>query len=258
MLNHFKGFYGYRMPVNRRKGLRLIAVSVVMLLFFQFACLIKKKSRAPLMPSSPIRVAFLPFNVSEDNKDLRWTALASPILMAKVSERAQDLVAIPFWESMPVAIQSAGASRIFTEASAESAASWLSAKWSIVGDLSPVPKNRISMYVDFIPSRGHEVPFRYMRTRRLEHIGAGFPLAFTQFLRYLAVRPPQKAKNDDLSMISMKPLAEALDREYGWFVSAEPGKAQEIVADLALKDDRLARLLFNPSVYPVLTKRNND
>jgi hypothetical protein len=59
-------------------------------------------------------------------------------------------------------------------------------------------------------------------------------------------------------MISMKPLAEALDREYGWFVDAEPGKAQEIVADLALKDDRLARLLFNPSVYPVLTKRNND
>ena len=79
-------------------------------------------------------------------------------------------------------------------------------------------------------------------------------MAFIQFLRYLSAGSLKPVKGEESSMISIKPLAEALDREYGWFVSADPGKSQEIVADLALKDTRLARLLFNPSLYPVLSQ----
>jgi hypothetical protein len=251
MLNHFRKPCGYRAAAYKLNGVHLLVASAMILFLVQSACL-KKKSKVPITPSSSIRIAFLPFNVPENNKDLRWMALANPILMAKVSERAPDLVAVPFWESMPVAIESAGASRIFTEASAGSTATWLSAKWSAVGDISPAKKNRISLIIDFIPARGNEVPFRYMKARRMEYLGEGFPLAFTQFLRYLSMRPLEQAKDGNLNLISMKPLAEALDREYGWFGEADPGKAQEIVADLAHRDRRLAELLFNPSVYPVL------
>ena len=53
----------------------------------------------------------------------------------------------------------------------------------------------------------------------------------------------------------MKTVAEALDREYGWFVEAEPGKAQEIVEELMRRDGRLARLLFNPKIYPQLNTK---
>jgi hypothetical protein len=253
MLNHFGMPRDYHIAAHKPRAFRLLVFFAVIMLSVQFACL-KKKSKVPITPSSPIRIAFLPFNVPEENKDLRWVALACPILMAKTSERASDLVPIPFWESMPVAIESAGASRIFTEASAGSAAAWLTAKWSTTGDVSPAKRNRISLIVDFMPSKGNEVPFRYMKTARMEYLAEGFPVAFIQFLRYLSAGSLKPVKGEESSMISIKPLAEALDREYGWFVSADPGKSQEIVADLALKDTRLARLLFNPSLYPVLSQ----
>jgi hypothetical protein len=254
MLNYFMGPHNIIKPVYTTKSLRLLAASVVILLLVLSAC--SKKSKAPIAPSSPLRVVFLPFNVPENSKDLQWVAMASPILMSKVCEFAPDLVAVPFWDSMPVAIESAGASRIFTDESAQSAAGWLSAKWAIMGDISPGRRKSISLIIDFIPSRGNEVPFRYMKTAKMEYLGSGYPVAFTQFLRYLTIRPLQHSKSEDLSMASLKPLAEAVNREYGWFADAEPGKAQEIVADLALKDSRLARLLFNPSVYPVLKKND--
>ena len=83
---------------------------------------------------------------------------------------------------------------------------------------------------------------------------ARLPDAFNQFLRYLTAKPfdPREAKFQ--TMTAMKSLAEALDREYGWFVEANPGKAQVVVAKLASSDEWLARFLFNPSLYPVLAQ----
>jgi hypothetical protein len=98
------------------------------------------------------------------------------------------------------------------------------------------------------------VPFRFAKAGKIDSIGSVLPEAFSQFLRYLTARPLLPAKKGLQPMTSMKNLAEALDREYGWFVQADPGKAQKAVSELALTDARLARLLFNPSVYPVLAQ----
>ena len=84
--------------------------------------------------------------------------------------------------------------------------------------------------------------------------GRSFNEATRQFLRYLAIKTIKPVKYNEPSLDSVKELAEALDREYGWSVDAEPGKAQDIVARLAASDEHLARILFNPSLYPVLAK----
>ncbi len=250
MLNHLRKPDECRTSDYAPYGLRLLVVSVLILILIQSAC--GKKGRAVFSPASPSRMVFLPFNVPEGQKDLQWAALAAPVLLAQVCKRAPDLEAVPFWESMPVAIDNAGTSRIFTDESAESAASWLSAEWGIMGEISPARKNRVAFIVDFIPVRSKQVPFRYMKTGRMDSVADGFPTAFTQFLRYLAGRPLEKKKGGYPQMSSMKALAEALDREYGWFVEAESGKAQEIVEELMRTNEDLARFLFNPNIYPQL------
>jgi hypothetical protein len=58
-----------------------------------------------------------------------------------------------------------------------------------------------------------------------------------------------------MAMTASRDLAEALDREYGWFVDAEPGKAQDVVAKLLLTDEHLAKSLFSPTLYPGLTEK---
>ncbi len=236
------------MPVS---AYSLLGALVILSLFFQPAC--SKKSKAPVAGIGPTRVVLLPFNVSVGNADLKWASMAAPIVLAKVSERASDLVVIPLWETMPTAIQAAGASRSFTEESASSVAAWLSAKWSIMGDLSP-GKRGILMTADFIPAKSNQVPFRYLKIGQTDSSGFNFTEAYRQFLRYLVAKPLESAKGNEPSLASMKALAETLDREYGWFVEASPGKAQEVVTELARTDGRLARLLFNPSLYPSLSQ----
>lgn len=250
MLDHQTMPEKSRTTAYASRGLSLLIALVLMLAFLQSAC--GKKSKAAFTPPAPARIAFLPLNVPENQNDLHWVALATPILLAQISKRAPDLEAVPFWESMPVAVESAGASRIFTDASAESAASWVSAEWGTIGEVSTASRNRISLIVDFIPARSTQIPFRYMKTRRIDTIAEGFPNAFTQFLRYLAVRPLGKERAPHPELSSMKTLAEALDREYGWFVEAEPGKAQDIVDDLLQRNEQLARFLFSPKTYPQL------
>lgn len=237
--------------LNRPNGLRLLVVSALILIFFQSAC--GKKSRAVFSPAEPARVAFLPLNAAEEQKDIQWVALAAPVLLAQICERAPDLQAVPFWESMPVAVDYAGASRIFTDASAESAASWLSAEWGTMGEVSPAPRERISFIVDFIPVGSKQIPFRYMKNGRPDTISEGLPNAFTQFLRYLTAKPLEKTRKSNPKMSSMKEIAEALDLEYGWFVEAQPGKAQEIIERLVREDkEDLARFLFSQKTYPQL------
>ncbi len=251
MLND-KGSHYCRIPASAHFfSLILLVTSAV--LISQSACFFKKKVNPQPVSLSPVRVVLLPFTVPQNDKDLRWAALAAPILMAKVGEHAQGLDIVPLWESMPTAINAAGGSRTFTEQSAANIATWHAAKWTVWGELAP-SKNGYSVTVDFIPSRSNLVPFRYLKSGKLDSIGAGFYDAYSQFLRYLVSKPLEPARTSDFTLTSMKDLAEALDREYGWFVEAEPGKAQDAAANLLRSDEALARSLFSPALYPLLAK----
>jgi hypothetical protein len=252
MLNRPKWSCCRWIPFFGNCSLSLPIVMGVLLLFSQSACL--KKHRVPSVSAGPTRIALLPFDTSTENKDLRWTAMAGPILMAKASENAPDLVVIPLWQTMRTAIASAGASRSFDEDSAASTANWLGAKWSILGSIKP-NKTRASLMIDFIPGKSNQVAFRYIKTTDMNSFRQAFHEATRQFLRYLSAKLPEPMKGNQLDLNSIKDLAQALDREYGWFEDADPGKAQEIVAGLARSDERLAQLLFDPALYPVLAQK---
>jgi hypothetical protein len=193
-------------------------------------------------------VVFLPFHTSEGNKDLQWTALAIPIMMAKISERASALEPVPLWEVMQTAIEAAGNSRSFTDESAANVASWVAAKWSVIGELTSTGKS-VSLTVDFIPAKSNLVAYRYMKTGNLDSVGPNLRVAFEQFLRYLAAKPLDARSEKLQNLTSFRKLAETLDREYGWHVAAQPGKAHEMVSSMARSDERLARFLFSPTLY---------
>jgi hypothetical protein len=223
----------------------------LLLLVSQAAC--SKKNIIPGVPAGPIQVALLPFETPAENKDLRWTAMAGPILMAKASEKAPDLVVIPLWQTMTTAIASAGASRSFDQTAAAATTDWLGAKWSILGYIKP-DKSRASLMIDFIPGGSNQIAFRYMKKISMDLFEQAFFDATRQFVRYLSANPPEPMKIDGMNINLVKDLAKALDREYGWFEDADPGKSQDIVAELARLDEHLARLLFNPALYPILAK----
>jgi hypothetical protein len=238
---------------STRPALFLIAIFGVLLLVYQSGC--AKKSKPAVSATSTVRLVLLPFNVSSEKAELRWTALAGPILIARVSALSQDLDVVPLWQSMPATMEAAGASRVLTEESAATVASYMSAKWSTLGEFSPAPRSgKISMIIDFIPAKPSQVPFRYMKSDRLDAVESSVPEALNQFLGYLVAKPLDSTKKLPRSFTSLQGLAEALNREYGWFVDAEPGKAQEVVSNLAQSDALLARALFNPSLYPALAE----
>lgn len=239
-------------------GLRVAAVMVGLILLIQPACLFKKhKTAAPQVTPTIVRIVFLPLNIPNENADLRWLSLAVPVMMAKVSESAPDLEPVPLWEVMPVAVEAAGASRSITAEVAAYIASRLTAKWATEGELSPA-KGGVHMTVDFIPAKTTLVAFRYEKELSIDSLGGRFQEAFEQFLRYLVARPMTKGDSRSLDANSMKEIAEALDREYGWFVAADPGKFDKVVTELARTDSRLARLLFNPSLYPSMGTPASD
>lgn len=228
-----------------------IALAALLLALSQPAC--SKKSKAEPVITSPVRIVLLPFNVPAGNKDVQWAALAAPILLAKTGQQAKDLDIIPVWQTMPTALQAAGSSRTLTVESAANLATWMSAKWALLGELTP-SKNGVSVVIDFIPAKSNLIPFRYVKSGKLDSIGADFRDAYNQFLRYLVAKPVEPSRKD-ANLASVKDLAEAFDREYGWFVEAEPGKAQDAISPLMGSDERLAQSLFNPSVYPSISPK---
>ena len=240
------------MQISAHGGILVFLALVLSSGLFQSAC--GKKNKVAIAPVTGVRIALIPLNVPSGKADLRWAALATPVMMAKVSEYAKDIEVVPLWQSMPISLEAAGKSRSITQDSAAYVASWLGVKWSAMGEISPT-KSGVSIMIDFIPDRDTQVPFRFMKSGTMDDIASKIPLAYNQFFYYLGARrltPPGK-KLPELS--SMKGLAEALDREYGWFVEAEPGKAEKVVADLAATDARLAQLLFNPTLYPALARK---
>jgi hypothetical protein len=192
-------------------------------------------------------------NIPQGNTELRWVSLATPVLMAQVAQGAPDLEPVALWESMPAALQSLGDSRTITADIAELVATRLTARWATQGDLRPA-SDALSIRVDFIPSRSTLVPFRYEKEGSIDELDPHFREAFDQFLRYLIVRPLMEEKIQPLDAQKLKEVAEALDVEYGWFEPAKPGEAGKIVEDLAHSNPGLARILFSPTLYPLLGK----
>jgi hypothetical protein len=243
---------GRRMLSHARGGLLVIAAAALLISACQSAC--SKKSKATAVAPSDVRTIILPMNVPAGVQDLRWTAMAGPILMGIIVERARDLQVVPLWESMPTAIEAAGVGRSFTPDTAAAAAGWLSAKWAVMGDISTT-KTGVHMVLDFIPAKTGTVPFRYTKSGSIDDAGARISDGFVQFAYYLTIRPLEPPKKKLPAMTSLKKLAEALDREYGWFVEAGPGKAQAVVSELAGSDPQLARFLFNPGLYSTLAAK---
>ena len=207
------------------------------------------------MPTTPVRIAFLPFNTPEGNEDLRWVSMAMPVMMAKVSEKAKGMDPVPLWETIQFAIESTGGSRTVTPESATYVANWLNAKWSAIGNLSQEKKDKLTLMIDFISPREEDIAFRYVKTIKMDTVDLNVREAFEQFLNYVSARPMDEKTDQKTSLASLRLLAEALEREYGWTVPAQPGKAQEIVSNLAQSDLWLARFLFNPNTYSVLESK---
>jgi len=254
MLNYLKRPHRRRIPAFAHPN-ALIAASIIVMVIFQSACFFNRKHKtAEAVAAAPVRLVLLPFNVPQANKDLRWTALAAPILMAKAGAKSANLEIIPLWQTMPYALENGGASRTFTQESAANVANWLSAKWVVLGEMTPT-KRGVLMVIDFIPSRSTMVPFRYMRSGRVDTVAAHFYDAYNQFLRYLVAKPIQRSRGDQPTMTSVRGLAETLDSEYGWFVEADPGKATDALTELMHSDEILARSLFSPVLYPNLAPK---
>jgi len=224
------------------------------LLLFQFGCLLFHRHRTPAaeaVSQAPVRVAFLPLNTPPDNPDNRWLSLAAPILLAKASESAPDLEIVPLWESMPIVVQALGVSRSIGPDQAAYIAGLLTAKWAASGEFT-LAKNGVTVLVDFMPAKETLIPFRYERQTDIKSLQANIREALSEFVSYQVVKPtPAEASAEDIA--SLKEVVQALDLEYGWFIPADPGKSEKVVMNLARSDSRLARVLFNPNLYPGIT-----
>lgn len=232
-----------------------LLISLALLGFLvQAGCLFRKHKgpAAPTLPA-PVRIAVLPMNVPQGNEDLRWVAIAATVLMEQVALTAPDLEPVPIWESWPTARQSLGDGRTVTTDIAELTAARLSARWTAQGDLLTANK-AVTLRLDFIPAKPSLVPFRYEKQISIDELTSRFEEAYDQFLRYLIVRPLEGGKIHPLDSRKLKEIAEALDLEYGWWVTAKPGGAGKLVDELSRSNPGLARLLFSPTLYPILGK----
>ena len=243
---------------NSVRGALLALMSVAVLAAAaQTAC--SKKVKVTIEDSGPVRVVVLPFMVSPGtaggDKELQWTAMAAPALLVKASRRLPDIEVVPFWEVMPAAISAAGAARSFTDESASSLANWVSAHWAVMGEVHRTrSSSSFSVVVDFIPTSSNKVPFRHIKTRRMENIGTTFYVGLRQWLRYATARPLPLLQVREPGLQTMRTLGEALDKEYGWLATAEPGTAQSLINEMALDNEDWIKILFSPKMYPSLAK----
>ncbi|MDR0311852.1 MAG: hypothetical protein LBJ21_09720 [Acidobacteriota bacterium] len=247
--------------ISVRVALITLAAMVAFAAASQTAC--SKKVRVAVEDTGPVRVVVLPFMVSSEKaggeKELQWAAMAAPALLIKASRRLPDIEIVPFWEVMPVAISAAGAARSFTDDNAAAAANWLSAQWAIMGEIRGTKSSSsYTMVLDFIPTDSSTVPFRYIKTRRMDNFGTNFYAGLRQWLRYATARPIPLLPVREPGLQKMRQLGEALDKEYGWLVTAEPGAAQAAVDEMLLEDENWARLMLRPTMYPDLAKQQPE
>jgi len=249
-------FSTYRLSGRRRFAWLVLRSGIIAATCFSLVahtgCFWKRRGPESLPPvSTKVSLVLLPLNVPSGDPDLKWMALAAPILLARVAKYAQDLEIIPLWQSMPVAVEVAGNSRSLTAELSSFIASRLACRWATEGELSSIETD-VGVLIDFIPAKSNVIPFRYQKRTRPDSLGELFRSAIDQFQRYLVVRPLSGYDSSRLDMDFWRTIAEAVDREYGWFRAAEPGKSSEAVLALSRTDADLARVLFNPSLYPGL------
>ncbi len=238
-----------RAPGNIPVGAAALALVVLAL---NSACFFRKHKVEVPQTRSPIRIALLPGNVPAGSDELQWLATATPLLMAQATEDSPDIEVVPLWESMPITIETVGESRTITEENAAYVASRLSARWATLCSVSP-DKAGAALLLDFIPAKPTLVPFRYEKKVAVSGLNSSFREAFNQFLRYLVAEPLAEKKLPDPA--SLRPVAEAFNREYGWSVAAEPGKSEAVVIGFARSNQAIAELIFNPNLYPGIGAR---
>jgi hypothetical protein len=243
------------LPAARRKSrraFRFLSLPACFLLLLHLGCLFHRKGPEAATPRpAPARIALLPVNVPHDAPDLRWLSFTTAAMMAQVVLSSPDLEAVPLWESVPVALQSLGNSRTVTLDLAELVATRLTARWATQADLfmdNKTPRLRI----DFIPADTNLVPFRYEKPAPTNLLEERLREAFEQFLRYLNGGPLPRRESQEMDAAAMKEVGAALDEEYGWFVPAKPGAAARLVESLSKSAPAVAKVLFSPTLYPVL------
>ena len=230
------------------------ALICCVLILGQAGCFWKKKKTAlpPAVPAGPARMVLLPLNPPADDAELRWISLAVPVMMARLGTAHSDLELVPLWQTMPIAVESAGPSRTITPEVAAYVASRVGARWATNGELSPA-KGGIDLLIDFIPTKSWPYPFRFHRGTSVSSLEPSLQQAYNGFLEYLTTKEPSgKSSGGSLDGELLKAVAAALDKEYGWYEPAQPGRSENVVARLALADRALARMLFNPTLYPSL------
>ncbi|MBM3789333.1 MAG: hypothetical protein FJW35_03175 [Acidobacteria bacterium] len=150
---------------------------------------------------------------------------------------------------MRIAADLLGDKRELTEDTALIVANRLGARWITLGSVSSTEKG-IDLLLDFVPVSSSSYAFRYHREVRTDALGAGLADAAEQFVRYstrreITARTSSTGKEDSRAEV----IAEALDRECGWFRAAEPGAAGSVFAAVARVDRGFAGVLFDPALY---------
>ena len=243
---------------RRRRRLRrlswwVVAVLLVTLTSGAPSCLFKKKPAAPeVVPQGPVRLVFLPANIAADSAEMRWLSLAVPVLMGKLATVSTDLDPVPLWQSMPIAVENAGAARVINPELASYVASRMGARWAATGDLAPA-KNGFTLIVDFIPVNTASYAYRYQKAVSTSSLESNVRQAMDEFIRYRVPKPAvSKESKATMDTGLLQQIAETVDSDYGWFVPAAPGKGDAIAAAVSRSDSKFARLIFSPTLYPVV------
>ena len=238
----------------RRLHRWVIPVLLVTLIGSAPACLFKKKKAAApaVVPAGPIRIVFLPINIGADDSELRWMSLAVPALMSKLAAASPDFDPVPLWQLLPVAVENAGASRTINPELASYLASRMGARWAAMGDITP-SKDGFILLVDFVPVKTAAYAFRYQKPASQSSLESNLRQATDEFLHYQLANPAiVKESKSAMDVGLLRQIAETLDSDYGWFVPPAPGKGDAVAASLSRLDGKLARLIFSPTLYPVV------
>jgi cell division protein FtsN len=218
------------------------------------ACLFKKKkASAPTMiQQGPIRIVFLPANMSAEDTEQRWLSLAVPVLMTKLATLSPDLEPVPLWQLLPVAVENAGATRTINPELTSYMASRMGAWWGTMAEITP-SKNGFTLVVDFVPVRASDYAFRFQKDTSANSLESNLRDALEEFLHYRLPEPAMsKASSGAMDTGLLRQVAEVLDSDYGWFVQPSPGKGEAVAASLAGVDKKLAPLVLSPTLYPVV------
>lgn len=237
----------------RRRSWWVVAVLLVTLTSGAPSCLFKKKPAAPeVVPQGPVRLVFLPANIAADSAEMRWLSLAVPVLMGKLATVSTDLDPVPLWQSMPIAVENAGAARVINPELASYVASRMGARWAATGDLAPA-KNGFTLIIDFIPVNTASYAYRYQKAVSTSSLESNVRQAMDEFIRYRVPKPAvSKESKATMDTGLLQQIAETVDSDYGWFVPAAPGKGDGIAAAVSRSDSKFARLIFSPTLYPVV------